>query len=390
MKNYLPTLDGWRAVAILMVLFNHSTAGLFFSGDQSSSLEVDQALGMPGPLLHALFAKLSSYGARGIHLFFAISGFLITIRLIRDEEERQGVNLVAFYVRRACRILPLYFLYLGTLAMLSLAGSLQVDPWEWLGCLLFFRNYLPGVPATDGWYTHHFWTLSLEEHFYCTWPFLFALIGRRHRAATAAACAIAVFSWRTFAESTNLVAEFGYWSQRSDTRSDGLFWGCFAAILLGSPAIEAVIHRRQSFSVWLGLVAVFVLSVAGGLPGGGFLFPFLIPWIIVGTIAHPEWRISRCLEWPAVRWIGRLSYSLYVWQQLFLIADIQDMRSDPFGGLQVLPGNLLATFVVATVSYYAVERPFVRWGQRWSQTWISRKTMRRGLATSESPLAAIP
>ncbi len=386
MRGYVPTLDGWRAVAIGMVIAHHATATVFFPGE---SPELS-----PGLFPHAVAYKLSELGMRGVHVFFAISGFLITARLLQEEQERGRVSLPAFYLRRACRILPLYVLYLGTLAALASADVVTVGPWEWWGCLFFFRNYLPDPAATDGWYTRHFWSLSLEEHFYLTWPWLFVLASNRkceggsakaevrmpspsafalrtsdfnRRIALLMICALAVFGWRTYVNEAQLVSEFGYWPRRTDTRIDGLLWGCFAAMLYCDPQGYAWLRRVLNPLAWLGVIGLLLVVVGGRFPGAGFLYPFLIPWILVGTAVHPEWLVSRGLEWPVVRWIGRLSYSLYVWQQLFLLGDVKTARPYPLGDWQELPLNLVATFAVATASYYLIERPITRFGQRTSE-----------------------
>jgi peptidoglycan/LPS O-acetylase OafA/YrhL len=358
MSGYVPTLDGWRAVAIGLVIAHHATATVFFPGESPGV--------SPGLFPHAVAYKLSELGMRGVHVFFAISGFLITARLLQEEAERGRVSLPLFYLRRACRILPLYLLYLGALAALASANVVTVGPWEWWGCLFFFRNYLPDPAATDGWYTRHFWSLSLEEHFYLTWPWLFVLAGKKYRAAVVVMCALAVFGWRTYVNEAQLVSEFGYWPRRTDTRIDGLLWGCFAAMLYCDATGHAWLRRILNPLGWLGVIGLFLIVVGGRFPGSGFLYPFLIPCILVGTAVHPEWLVSRWLEWSVVRWIGRLSYSLYVWQQLFLFGDVTAVRPYPLGAWQELPLNLIATFAVATASYYLVERPITRIGQRMS------------------------
>src|SRR5262245_21093106 len=103
-----------------------------------------------------------------------MSGFLICSKLV-DEEAAGGIDLKAFYVRRAFRILPPAFLYLGVVALLGVVGVMSgPGGQEILSSALFFRNYRPLTDTTG-----HFWSLSVEEHFYLFWPLLMLLFGSR-------------------------------------------------------------------------------------------------------------------------------------------------------------------------------------------------------------------
>jgi peptidoglycan/LPS O-acetylase OafA/YrhL len=146
--GYLPTLDGWRAIAIVAVLLDHTVE---YSG-----------------LGH--YPKLVSFthtGPNGVSLFFAISGFLICSRLLEEKRAFGQISLRGFYIRRACRILPPAMFYLLVIGALSLCGLIIVSPGEWWSSALFFRNYLPGDRISRGWggYTIHYWSLAVEETF---------------------------------------------------------------------------------------------------------------------------------------------------------------------------------------------------------------------------------
>jgi peptidoglycan/LPS O-acetylase OafA/YrhL len=86
----------------------------------------------------------------------------------------------------------------------------------------------------------------------------------------------------------------------------------------------------------------------------------LIPMILAGTLLHPKWLVSRVLDWPPIAWIGRISYSLYIWQQLFLVPGWEY----PAHWWTRLPWNLAALLAVACVSYYVIETPLLRVGGR--------------------------
>jgi len=148
---YLPTLDGWRALAILAVIFHH--ANLFSAGPLSDQW-------------------IFQNGYEGVDVFFAISGLLICWRLLDEESRRGRISLRNFYIRRAFRILPPAVIYLIAIAILSAIGLIHASAKELLASLLFFRNYLVqlGHFSVSPWFTGHFWSLSVEEHFYLLLP----------------------------------------------------------------------------------------------------------------------------------------------------------------------------------------------------------------------------
>ena len=169
----IPTLDGWRAIAIAAVAIHHIGRGFYTSEDAYAS-------------------SITRYGAFGVDIFFGLSGLLIT-KLLLDEwrgsssnssgtagrdSKNSSFDLRGFYVRRAFRILPPYLAYL----LVCTVAGLWRSPWEAAGCLLFFRNYVPDHLVGDA--TQHLWSLAVEEHFYLLWPgLLFLLKPRRGRIA---------------------------------------------------------------------------------------------------------------------------------------------------------------------------------------------------------------
>ena len=347
-SNYLPTLDGWRALAILGVMICHSCDAFFHA---------------EGPYPNAALHAVTRHGALGVDVFFGISGFLICTRLIEEHKKNGCISLKRFYIRRAFRILPPYFTYLAVLGLLTAAGLIYVAPTVWWSCLLFFRNYLP-VSQAGRFYTGHCWSLAIEEHFYLLWPTLLVLwgIGRARRWVLVLAGAIAC--WR--------VVEFrhqwlGQWLPgvgffpRTDIRLDGLLWGCWAALMLASPTWRAAWQRRLSPGIWIGLVGAFVACVYYQPPLGMVWQAMLIPILLVGTVLRPETLVGRFLESGPMQWIGRLSYSLYLWNSLFFPV-MDNPRPLPLGRLQELPWSIVPVFACAALSYYLVERPMIRLG----------------------------
>lgn len=343
--GYLPTLDGWRAIAIAGVLLDHGTANFFRGSTWYSFLRT---------------------GPNGVSLFFAISGFLICSRLLEEEQLLGRISLKGFYLRRACRILPAAFTYLGVLAVLSVFGLVIVTPLEWWSCVLFFRNYLPPDWIRAGWggYTIHYWSLAVEEHFYLLWPALLAFSGRVRARYAAAGLAVAVSVWRWWDFHHQLVNRYLpglLFPSRTDVRLDALLLGCLAALVMAEPRWRARLERRFTGGVWLVCLLAYVLTqVLTRKHNYGLQESALLAMLTAGTVLNPAGIVGSILENPLMRWVGRLSYSLYLWQQLFLIPGARGLLSV----LQRFPWNLILVFLLAAVSYELVERPMIRLGHR--------------------------
>ena len=343
-SGYLPTLDGWRAIAIAGVLLDHATASL----------------------PHASQYGFMRTGPNGVSVFFAVSGFLICTRLLEEEQLSGSFSLKGFYVRRVCRILPAAFAYLAIIGVIGMLGIITVTPLEWASCFLFFRNYLSYLWIHPGWggYTIHYWSLAVEEHFYLLWPALLAFSGRVRARYVAAALAGSVALWRWW-DSRHLWMDrhlpglmFG---SRTDVRLDGLLLGCLAALILAEPRWRDWFVRHFTTGIWwIGAVVYALFSVLLRKHTYSIWESMLLAALVAGTVVHPEGVLGRCLENRALKWIGRLSYSLYLWQQLFLIPEAKY----PFSLLQRFPINLVLLFLTAVLSYELLERPMIRLGHR--------------------------
>jgi peptidoglycan/LPS O-acetylase OafA/YrhL len=341
LTGYIPTLDGWRAVAVLLVILFH-------------------AVGEQGPA----WLRAFPFGFLGVDIFFALSGFLICTRLLEEQRRRGHISLSGFYIRRAFRIFPPAWIYLAALAALAGVGALSITRSEMAGCLLLFRNY---YPSGQHWYTIHFWSLAVEEHFYFFFPALLAWygrdIGRARWVVLFLALLVAVVRSCDFAIlelfKGRLPAGTFFWT-RTHVRLDALLWGCFAAM--------TVERHRERLARWISSPALTVLLFATA--AGAFFVPLsltwrslLLPWMVAGTALRPGTWLGVVLESSPMRWVGRLSYSLYLWQQLFCVGELTN-RSEVLAPLQAWPWNAPALFVCAATSYYLIERPLIRLGHR--------------------------
>jgi peptidoglycan/LPS O-acetylase OafA/YrhL len=344
--QYLPTLDGWRAVAILAVLGYHSPA---------------------------LFGVtiLHNYGSQGVDLFFAMSGLLICTKLLQEESQRDAISLRSFYTRRVFRILPAAFTYLLVVGALGLLGVIPMPLGAWLAAATSSTNYYAAIVPERGldWYTGHFWTLAVEEHFYLLLPGLLVLFPK-HRKWLLGGLILFFTVWQA-------VFRNG-WPQRTDLRIDALLIPALLALFLRSE--QVVVWFRSWLHPIVAVVLVGVVSVAIAKIGGPLevvkpLLKVVYPLLILSTLLHAKSWLGRLLESAPLRWIGRISYSIYLWQQLFFL-DARETRTYylpwPLSGMQRLPVNLLLVFGIAALSYYFVEKPMIRLSHRLVARWASR------------------
>ena len=221
-------------------------------------------------------------------------------------------------------------------------------------------EYLHHSPLAMHWYTGHFWSLSMEEHFYLVLPAI--LVGfKKQRLWVLGGLALAIAFWRSvLAHIMHSNHQFVF---RTDTHVDALLIPAMIALALYPLARNKVAKRylpAWSLPVFIGMeICLLTLRIP-------FSFTFraiLTPLLILSAVLHPNAIAGRILEFKPLRWIGWISYSLYLWQQLFFGANFAG--SPPaIAVLRAWPINLVALMVCATFSYYAVERPFVRLGHK--------------------------
>ena len=358
--TYLPTLDGWRTVAIALVLFSHA----------SDSIQ--------NAIQTALFAHtdgMKKLGLLGVQLFFGLSGFLITSKLI-DEENRHGrISLPSFYTRRAFRILPASLMFLGVAGVLALFGVIDVSLGRWLSTVLFAANY---TQAESSWYLGHFWSLAVEEHFYFVWPLFVWLLAAWPRRLMWASLGLSVAAMT--ARLVGNVAGLSWWTTYVLTpfRLDGLALGAFLAMLARQPGGPETIVR------WFPRVAV----VAGVLTAGTYawvkivrqglvaaysirasLVVVLLATVLIWALVAPERSLtSRFFRSRWLMFFGTYSYGIYVYHHFFSYYMmttrtefvVQRWVGWHFGAvlLQALVAGV-ASIAVAYASYHLYEKRFL-------------------------------
>lgn len=333
----IPSLDGLRAMSILFVILAHASV----------------TAGFP----HRVFTAIAPFdlGNFGVRVFFAISGFLIT-RLLLEENARHGrINLPHFYFRRVFRIFPAYFSYVAVVAVLSALGWIPaITTAMFVHLVTFTLNFAREWTQAIG----HFWSLAVEEQFYFLWPPMLAWLGLR-RAFRAALGFVLLAPFLRLGLYLFVPAWHPIMSLSFPTVGDAIAVGCLLAWWRDDLWARDW-YRRLLTSSWFALVPVAALAVTlvGGRPriyyfAGMAIESLGIVLMLDWALRFPESRLGALLNARTMAWIGTLSYSLYVWQEIYLDSHF----TSPW---LRFPLNIVWVAVSGIASYYLIERPALR------------------------------
>ena len=284
----IPSLDGVRAISILLVLYSH------------------WGLTDAVPFLHRLPARQFAYfGSLGVSIFFVISGFLITALLMAEKEKSATVSLKNFYIRRVLRIFPAYYVYLFVILVLTVTGTIAVSSRDLVWSALYIRDY---SAQTTAW-TNHTWSLAVEEQFYLLWPLLVLLLNKR-RLVTVCFVVIVispfirVFTYVLTPGMRDLITVMFH------TRADTLMIGCLLALTRfdGSALRVKELFIRYNGPL-LAAVMLFILSpLIYGRFHDGYLMTIgytidnaCIALLLIWTVDHRETLTGRILNWSPIR-----------------------------------------------------------------------------------------
>ena len=322
-EGRIPALDGWRGIAIALVLIDH----------------------IQFAILHRYAFSWTQTGQHGVTIFFVLSGFLITSKL-----QNSSINLKEFYVRRLLRLIPVAVTFLAALLLFDRLTGFRFISWpEVQACLLFYRNFTSTTLKVDG--AAHFWSLSLEEQFYLVWPAILLIGGARNSRWFAAIGAMGCATYRWFFWAHYARDPLNYQTQ---VRADALLVGCLLALLLGDPRARSAATR--SVRMWVFPASVSLLVCIASYHSLVPLYESIsIAMLIAATTLHPGTFLTRLLDFPPLGYLGTISYSLYVWQGPFMAF------SGGWSGVIAL-GILMPLFTLG--SYYLIERPCVQIGMR--------------------------
>jgi peptidoglycan/LPS O-acetylase OafA/YrhL len=357
----IPSLDGLRALSISLVILSHSFG--------------------PVPGHGFLFNLLLKHGGLGVRIFFIISGYLITALCIQEREQAGSLSLKLFYIRRALRILPAFYLYAGIMLVLGLSGRLPIPAHNWIYVFTWTMNYNPDRQ----WFVSHLWSLSVEEQFYLAWPLALKFL---KPAGWIAIAVIAVFAG---------VLLRGFQTLSGVVLIDPATLPFAFPLVAGPIAMGSLLAIHQSrVSSWvrgwrpawvaLGAAAALVFETAAEMREGGFrpsaelIVDAVMTLLIAWCVFRPQTAFGRLLNAPAAIHVGTLSYSLYLWQEAWVWGFDRP--------LYVLPLAWIAIYFCARMSFNTVERPLRELRRQYRPS--SRDTLIKVAAVRQRNLNEIP
>lgn len=300
----------------------------------------------------------------GVHLFFIISGFLITTLLIKEKVRNGKISLKYFYIRRSLRILPVAYLFLVVLAILNIIFRLHLRAFDFIAAGTFINN----LPVGGSYYTAHFWSLAVEEQFYLIFPLLLVfnleyyfvtamlLIVVVPFTCIAATCFPTIFGGGLFVK----LCMYAFWKGPII-----ILIGSVSAIMVFKQIITLKPSRLYEFGGIILLVIAIIIRTRDFLfytkYVSEYISALLIALVIVTSFGQ-KGPLIRILTSKILMRIGILSYSLYIWQQLFVGSKTWQpwMR-----GLHILPQwqlvifKIVFVFVISFFSY-KYERYFLK------------------------------
>jgi peptidoglycan/LPS O-acetylase OafA/YrhL len=314
----IPSLDGLRAISILMVVTGH-LAGIGLAP-----------------------ASLKIYAGIGVRIFFVLSGYLITTILLKERDRTSSINLRQFYIRRAYRIFPAAFFYM----LIVFGTNWHTLRWyEMAAALCYVVNCLPH----HAWVVGHLWSLSVEEQFYLLWPGILKA-WHKHRIAILACVFVLSPIYNAAIYYLKWIHTIGPVTLPSV--ADNLAVGCLVAVFATRwPKVS-----KPLFAMLVLLVIAIPRFDSNSAPKTLFAFFVLFPIMeiaIAGILIHVVQNPYRVLNLAPVVWLGQISYSLYLWQQPFLNPTGSMPRYGIIGGL-----------AAAITSFYLIERPLLKYRDR--------------------------
>jgi peptidoglycan/LPS O-acetylase OafA/YrhL len=334
-------IDVWRFFAVMLVIQEHfllfSGIDRYFSQIETYSLQIER------------------FGELGVLIFFSISGFVICTALNFEKNATGKICLSAFYTRRFFRIIPPLWFYLAVIALLSKFDLIKISGQQLLTSVAFLCN----LPFEKGcsWFAGHTWSLAYEEQFYLLFPLLFLWAWRGNKSSRLSIAIIALISIAIILQQLNQIfwAEYvGYFLF--------LLLGCFTAFL---PSKWMQKLRSLPFSIWF-LSCLILVSLLMFLPNKQdayfkiLVYPVLVQMIVFGTPTHFS-TIKQIFENAIFSYFGRISYGVYLWQEL-ATAYYEKM---PWW---INLAYLVLVFIFAAMSFRYFEIPCQKLGTKLSNT----------------------
>jgi peptidoglycan/LPS O-acetylase OafA/YrhL len=337
---YIPSLDGIRGFAVLLVVVTHT--GYTFAS-----------------------------GALGVNVFFFLSGFLIASLMRREYRVTGTVSLRKFYARRILRIFPPMYIVLAAATLASTLGLLapKVGITIILAQFLHLTNYVhvTGSRVLPG--TEILWSLSVEEHYYLIFPVLFVFIQRftrRSQVTFIAGLCLLVLLWRVVVVLSDPATGPAWAYEASDTRMDSILWGA-ALAMFANPYFEPEVAEKVD-RAWLGILALAVLLASQVVREYWYshTFRYTLQCMCFGPLFVIAIRRAHVfpvalLNLAPLRWIGTISYSLYLYHYLVIAILVQHSS---LRGAALLAATLAISLPLCELTARFIERPSARLRKR--------------------------
>ena len=314
-------------------------------------------------------------GPYGVTVFFVLSGYLITSILMREYDATGRIDIKAFYCRRILRIFPAFYTFLLFIAFLDWRGDIAISLTYFALATAHLINYAQALvltlhlPADGGsgyWFIGHLWSLSMEEQFYWMWPVTLLLVLRRHWYGLPLVLVLGMPVLRLVSYDV-FPGLRGQLLLMLHTGSDAIFSGCLLAIGL---ARFPELLRRLLVPSWVMVPLAYFFFWGNAVIGhhafrgyeimiGHTLIIASLFVLMVNLLQQErETWYHKVLCWKPLVYLGQISYSVYLWQQVFLT----QLNTTPPGKW---PVNLLCTLAVGWLSYRLIEMPFIQLKDRY-------------------------
>jgi peptidoglycan/LPS O-acetylase OafA/YrhL len=341
----VPALNGVRGIAVALVFLFHA-----------------EVPGFTGAFI-------------GVDIFFVLSGFLITVLLLQEQQRNGSISLKKFYQRRALRLLPalllLLVVYLGYCFSTFPDAITRINHLQDAAMALFYAaNWTRAFDLERPYHLGHCWSLSIEEQFYALWPLLLLALlhfSWQQRAVLITLLLGASWGWRVW-----LLTQGASWARvynGFDTRADMLLAGCLLAVLWNAGALQGWgrADRYPAILSAMALITLALIAVAARWQTAA-LYQWQYALVALSTalltldlLARPQGAIARAFSLPPLVALGTLSYALYLWHYPLL----HYLGRQGYTGAALVWAAALLTLAFSLLSWYVVEKPAQRFKGRY-------------------------